>query len=216
MGKKGFFSAKRITGLAVLLALVIVLQVALGQVKIGATSFSLVLIPIVLGGILYGPIAGGLLGFVFGFIVLMYGVTGADPFTAIMFNDHPFWTSVICIGKGTAAGLVAGVLYKVVAKKNVYAATFVAAAVAPMVNTGLFIVGALCFLQDTITTNFLTSGSTMIYFLFIGCAGINFLIEFAVNLIASPSIYRVINIIEGKRPRKKSEEQTNKDEKTEI
>ena len=54
--------------LAILLALVIVLQLWGSNVKIGPTSFSLVLIPIVIGGILLGPRGGGLLGLAFGLI----------------------------------------------------------------------------------------------------------------------------------------------------
>lgn len=60
--KEKYFSAKRITGLAVLLALVVVLQAALGTISIGAVQLNFSLIPIVLGAVLYGAVAGGLLG----------------------------------------------------------------------------------------------------------------------------------------------------------
>lgn len=199
MAKANYFSAKRVTGLAILLALVVVLQTALGSVKIGATSFSLVLIPIVLGGILYGAWAGAFLGFVFGFITLIYGITGADYFTMVLFQAQPVATTLLCILKGATAGFAAGALYKEISKKHEYAAVFTAAAAAPVVNTGLFIVGALCFFKNTLNANFVAQGSTLIYFLFIGCAGVNFLVEFAVNLIAAPSLYRVYHIINGKR-----------------
>lgn len=199
MAKANYFSAKRIAGLAVLLALVIVLQTAFGSIKIGATSFSLVLIPIVLGGILYGAWAGAFLGFVFGLITLIYGISGADYFTMVLFQAQPFATTLLCLLKGTAAGLVAGVLHKEISKKHEYASVFAAAAAAPLVNTGLFILGALCFFQGTLKANFVAEGSTLLYFLFIGCAGVNFIVEFAVNLIAAPSLYRVFHIINGKR-----------------
>ena len=198
MKKEGFFSAKRITGLAVLLALVIVLQLFGGYIRIGATPLSFVLVPIVLAGILYGPIAGGILGFAFGLVVLLQGIFGVDGFTMILFNDHPVWTALLCLVKGAAAGLLSGLTHKLLAKKNAYAGTFAAAVVAPIVNTGLFILGALCFLQDTLKANFV-SGTSVIYFLIIGCAGINFLIELAINLIAAPSIYRVIGIVKGRK-----------------
>ncbi|MBO5479658.1 MAG: ECF transporter S component [Clostridia bacterium] len=200
MESKSFFSAKRITGIAVLTALVIVLQTVLGSIRIGATSFSLVLIPIVLGGVIYGAWTGAFLGFVFGFITLMYGIVGADAFTAILFQNQPLETALLCLVKGTAAGLVSGALYKELSKKNELVAVFLAAAAAPIVNTGLFIGGSLLFLQQTLLVNFVESGSTVVYFLFIGCAGFNFLVEFAVNLVAAPTLYRVIRILEkGKR-----------------
>lgn len=198
MGKKKFFSSRQITGLAVLLALVIVLQLFGGYIRIGATPISLVLVPIVLAGTLYGATAGAILGFAFGVVVLLQGIVGVDAFTMILFNDHPLWTALLCLGKGTAAGFFSGLAYKMVARKNEYVGTFAASVVAPLVNTGLFILGALCFLQDTLKANFI-DGTSVIYFLVIVCAGVNFLIELAINLIATPSIYRVLGIIKGKK-----------------
>ena len=197
IAKRKFFSAKRVTGLAVLLALVIVLQLWGNNIKIGATGLSFVLVPIVLGGVLFGPSAGAFLGLVFGFITLMYGVTGADPFTAVLFAEHPFLTSAVCLVKGTAAGLAAGLLFRLIAKKNGYVGVFVASAAAPVVNTGLFILGAL-LMSDTLSANFVADGSTVLYFLIIGCAGINFLVELAINLMLSPAMYSVIRVVSGR------------------
>ena len=194
IAKRKFFSAKRVTGLAVLLALVIVLQLWGNNIKIGATGLSFVLVPIVLGGVLFGPSAGAFLGLVFGFITLMYGVTGADPFTAVLFAEHPFLTSAVCLVKGTAAGL----LFRLIEKKNGYVGVFVASAAAPVVNTGLFILGAL-LMSDTLSANFVADGSTVLYFLIIGCAGINFLVELAINLMLSPAMYSVIRVVSGRK-----------------
>ncbi len=193
--KKSYFTAKNITYLAVLLALVIVLQIWGGSIKIGATSLSFVLVPIVLGGVLLGIAAGAILGFVFGFIVLMYGITGADAFTALLFNAHPVITSFLCLVKGAAAGAVAGLLYKLISRKNKYVAVFVASAAAPVVNTGLFIIGAL-FMGDFISQTFVPDGQSLMYFLVIGCAGINFIVEFAINILLSPAIFTVNNVLE--------------------
>ena len=108
MERRKYFSAKRITGLAILLSLVIVLQVFGGYFKIGATSLSFVLVPIVLAGILYGAIAGGIMGLAFGIVVLIQGGMGVDPFTLILLEDHLVWTVLLCVVKGTAAGIVSG------------------------------------------------------------------------------------------------------------
>ena len=194
--RKKTLSARRVTGIAVLLALVIVLQVLGGYFKVGATSLSFVLVPIVLGGILYGAWIGAFLGFAFGFVTWMYGVTGADPFTAILFEAQPFATTLLCLGKGIAAGLVSGLVYQFTAKKNKQVGVFAAAATAPIVNTGLFIFGSLVMLKETLMANFVAEGSTIVYFLFIGCAGINFLVELAINLIFAPTLYRLIGVLE--------------------
>lgn len=180
--------------LAILLALVIVLQQFGSSIKVGPTSFSLVLIPIALGGMLLGPGAGAFLGLVFGIIVFLAGATGQDGFTQILFQDHPFLTPLTCLFKGAAAGFCSGLAYKVVSKKNTVVAGFLAAAVTPILNTGLFILGAL-LMSDTLSANFVADGTTVIYFLVIGCAGINFLVEFLVNLITAPGLNMVVNVV---------------------
>lgn len=194
MTKKRFFTSRNIAFLAVLLALVIVLQLWGSAIKIGTTSLSLVLIPIVLGAVMIGSLAGAFLGFAFGLVVLIVGITGVDNFTFILFTDHPVLTSALCLVKGTAAGLVAGLLFRLIQGKNRYAAVITAALSAPIVNTGLFILGAL-LMSGTLSANFVSEGSSVIYFLVIGCAGVNFLIEFAVNLVASPAIYTVAEVV---------------------
>lgn len=200
---RSYFTAKNISYLAVLTALTIVLQIWGGAVKIGPTSISLVLLPIVLGGVILGVWAGAFLGFLFGFIVLMYGVAGADAFTAMLLNVHPFLTSLLCLVKGTAAGLVAGILYKLIAKKNKYVAVFVSAAAAPVVNTGLFILGGLC--MSDIFSDFAAAENyaNTFYYLVLGVAGINFVVEFAINLVLSPAIYTVNRVVETQFARKR-------------
>ncbi len=180
--------------MAILVALIIVLQSFGATIKVGPTSFSLVLIPIALGGMLVGPGGGALLGLIFGIMTLMAGITGQDVFTQILFQDHPFYTALICLGKGTAAGFGAGLIYKLVSKKNSIVGGFLAAASAPILNTGLFILGAL-LVSDTLSANFVAEGSSVMYFLVIGCAGINFIVEFLVNLLVSPGLNMVVNVV---------------------
>ncbi len=209
MKRSHLFSARNIAYFSVLLALVVVLQTCGGFFVISGTSLSFVLVPIVLGSVLLGPIAGGLLGFVFGFIVLMYGVAGTDPFTATLFADTPVMTTLICLVKGIAAGVVPGVLYRALRRVNDYVAIIVAALSAPIVNTGLFILGAF-MISGTIGANFTESGSLseVAYFLFIGCAGINFLIEFAINLVLAPALHRVVVVAERYYSGKTSKKET--------
>ena len=88
--------------------------------------------------------------------------------------------------------MLGGLTYNVLMKKNKYVATFVASAVVPVVNTAVFILGALT-MYNTIATNF---SQDVLYFLVITCAGVNFLIEFAVNLVVAPAIYTVVNVLE--------------------
>ena len=203
MKKSKFYSAKNIATLAVLLALVIVLQLV-GTVigNLGVTAPSLVLIPIVLGAVLLGPAGGAILGFAFGLVVVLAGIFGMDKFTFILFSDHPFLTVLICLVKGTAAGIASGLIFKALRGKNENAAVITASLAAPIVNTGLFILGAL-LMSDTLNANFVADGQTVLYFLVIGCAGLNFIFEFIINAVASPAIYTVWRIV-GKKSGKVS------------
>ena len=195
----------RLTMLAILTALVVVLQLTGTAIKIpGGTSISLTLVPIVLGAMILGPVGGAWLGFLFGLIVYLMGVFGADAFTFILFTDHPLLTAMVCFGKGIAAGVVPALIYKALFKKDPAIATFVAAGAAPIVNTGLFILGALT-MSDTLSANFVAEGSTVIYFLAIVCAGINFIFEFLLNMILSPAL-NIVMIEIGIVPRKKPTE----------
>ena len=67
-----------------------------------------------------------------------------------------------------------------------------AAGVVPIVNTAVFIIGALT-MYNVIATNF---SENVLYFLVIVCAGVNFLIEFAVNLLVAPAIHAVIRVLD--------------------
>lgn len=194
MERKARLRILHLVQMAILVALIIVLQSFGANIRIGPTSVSLVLIPIALGGMLVGPGGGALLGLIFGIMTLMAGVTGQDFFTQVLFQDHPLLTALICLGKGTAAGFGAGLIYKLVSKRNSIVAGFLAAASAPILNTGLFILGALT-VSDTLASNFVAEGSTVIYFLVIGCAGINFILEFLVNLLVSPGLNMVVNVV---------------------
>lgn len=194
MEEKSFFTAKNVTILGVLTAIIVVLQIFGSYFRIGTISLSFVLVPIVIGGILTGVIGGTILGFIFGVITLVMGVVGADQFTFILFSDHPFLTILTCVIKGSAAGFMSGFVYKLLKDKNLTLSTFVASAVAPIVNTGLFIVGAFC-MADTLNSNFVAENSNVVYFIFIGCAGINFLIELAINLVLAPSVCKIIKAV---------------------
>ena len=199
MTTKSFFSAKRVTGIAVLLALVVVLQAFGGSIAIGVVQLNFTLIPIVLGAVLFGPLVGGLLGFACGVVVFVQVMMGLGPFYAIIWTHTPLLAALTCIVKTTVAGLVAGWLFQLLAKKNTYVALFVASGAVPIINTGLFIVGCL-LMNDSITIfqntlpDFL--GMNMFVFILVGLVTFNFFIELAINLIVAPTLHRVIGVVD--------------------
>ena len=135
---------KTLVGMAIFTAIVVVLQLIASFVKFGFFTPSLVLIPIVIGTAIYGIKAGAWLGFVFGVVVLIACITGADQGGYLMWGVNPAVTALICVGKGVACGALAGLTYQLLHHKNQILATVAAAVVCPVVNTGLFCLGAVC------------------------------------------------------------------------
>ena len=167
-----------------------VLQLLGSFIKVGPFAVSLVLIPIVVGAAVYGVKAGAWLGFVFGVVVTIAVVTGADAGGYIMFSARPVMTVIVCLLKGTAAGYVAGLVYRAISKKNALAGVIVAAAAAPVVNTGLFVLAMLLFYQPQLQA---WAGDTAVAtYIVTGLVGVNFLLELGVNLVLSPTITRLI------------------------
>ena len=191
--------------LALLTAVILVLQFTGVAIRLpipGATNISLVLIPIALGAMLLGPAAGAFLGFVFGMVVYISGgVMHLDFFTGFLFDNNPVITAGICIVKSTLAGFLSGVAYKALSKHKRLGllAVFVGAAIVPLVNTAVFCLGCLVIL-DTIQGVMSAAGigGTAVHFIFIGCAGLNFVFELAVNLIFSPALERIIRTVSKK------------------
>ncbi len=179
---------KMIVGIALITAMVVVLQLVGSFIKFGPFSVSLVLVPIVVGAALYGRVSGGWLGLVFGVVVLLSG-------DAAFFMEYsPFWTMVIVLVKGTAAGLCAGLVYSFFKPKGELLAAIIAAAVCPIVNTGIFLIGGYCFLLDAIKALMGDSGGSVIAYMFVGLVGLNFVFELLFNLILSPTIVRIIKM----------------------
>ncbi len=209
---KGFFTAKNIAYVAVLLALVIVLQTFGGTVAIGPVQLNFTLIPIVVGAILLGPYVGALLGFACGIVVLVQVIMGLSPFYTVIWTNSPVVTVLTCVVKTTAAGLLAGYVYRWISKKNSLIAVFVASGLVPIVNTGLFILGCLCMSNAIkVFQGDLGQGSMNVFvFIVVILVTWNFFIEFAINLLLAPAIHRVVIVVEkfiGKQVKKKGEPQ---------
>ena len=193
---------RKLTGLAILTAVVVILQLLGSFIRFGVFSISLVLIPIVVGAAMYGALAGAWLGLVFSVVVL---IMDSAAFMVI----HPLGTVVTVILKGTLAGLAAGLVYRPLHKTGVFLTieakekevwrtdlgVAVSAIVCPVVNTGLFLLGCLCFFMPTIrqwaaAAGFEDAGTYMI----VGFVGGNFLFEVLFNILLSPLVVRLVEL----------------------
>ncbi|MCI8589815.1 MAG: ECF transporter S component [Clostridiales bacterium] len=179
--------------MALLAAIVVVLQLLSYSIKLGTFNLTLVLIPVVLGAVLFGPKEGAFLGGVFGVVVLIACISGMDAGGNILWNVNPFLTAVVCILKGAAGGLVSALVYRALSKTNDFVGTMAAAIVCPVVNTGLFCLCLFLFFRDTLTA--WAGGNDLVTYIFVSLIGVNFLIELGVNVVFGPAIKTILKAI---------------------
>lgn len=187
-----------LVGVALLIAVMIVLQFigTILPIKIGPVSISLVLIPIVIGAAVYGPYAGAVLGAAFGIITYIFCVNGMDGGGHMVFQASPGLCFLVVMAKGILCGLIAGLIYKLVSRKNGYVGMLCAAIVCPIVNTGTFLLGMRFFFMDVLKQ--WAGGSNIAGYVLTGIILINFLPELALNVAVSPASQRIIQVVRRK------------------
>ena len=184
---------QKIVGIGLFTAIIVALQLLAASIKFGPFSITLVLAPIVIGAALYGIGAGAWLGVAFGVSVLISG--DAAAFMTI----NPAGTVVTVLLKGILAGLVAGLIYKALEKKNKTVAVVLAGIACPIVNTGIFLAGCYLFFQEWLVSVFGTTGFAAVV---TGLVSVNFAVELGINMVLASVIVRVIDI--GKKQLKKN------------
>lgn len=127
------------------LALLVAVQIAmrllgLGKVPVGPLNMSFLTLPIAVGAVCMGPLAGLVLGAVFGAFSLYDAVTGVGGMTSVFFTISPVHTVILCVGMRMLMGVACGYVFKLCRKvdaKGVWS-YFVGAVSAPLLNTLLF------------------------------------------------------------------------------
>ena len=193
-----FFTAKNVALLGILIAIVIVLQLFASAIPMFGVTLNFSLIPIALAGITMGWIGGAIVGFSCGLVVFItMAVLGQEPSTAFLFQTNPVILTLMCIGKTTVAGIVSGLLYKLISKKNSALAVGVASIIIPIVNSGVYMLGIVLMKESAAQFMGLTSSSASVVFSVVfGIIWLNFVLEMAINTIFTPIIYRVIRVID--------------------
>lgn len=179
----------KLTAAGIFAAIVVVLQCTLGLIVIPGTTVNLnfVLIPIVIAGIIYGPFVGSVAGLAFGVTVFIQCLTGTQAFGALLLGINWFYCFVLCVIRGLLIGLVPAYIWKWCSGiKNNYVRALVPSIVAPVLNTGLFLLGYAVFYNEHMHSLMDETGAGMFYLLFILLAGFNFIFELATSVVLIP------------------------------
>lgn len=194
----------KLVQLAMLVALIFVMQylgtIATSALKGVGVELSFVLIPIVIGAFLLGPIEGAILGLVFGIMTVVLTVTAPSSSMYIIFDANPALFSILAIAKAVLAGFGSGLIYKALGKvfkgKFNYLSTLIASASAPIINTSIYLLGMTCFFSDVISEKF--SGGQNVFVFLVLLIWVNFAIELGINIVLTPAIIRIVEVVKKK------------------
>ena len=115
----------------------------------------------------------------------------------LLIATNPFLTAVICITKTTLAGLLAGLCYRAICKASKYRAlnVLLPAALCPIINTGIFCLGMYFGFGSALQSSEAfgaAASASLISFVLIGLAGVNFIYELLTNVVVCPIICKAL------------------------
>lgn len=177
-------NTKKFATLSIFSAIIIVLQIIATYINFGGFPITLTLIPIIVAGAIYGPFIGMLMGLVFGGIVSIMVVTGADPSGAVMFASHPIITVLTCLLKGGLAGLLGATSYSII--KNNKLGIVIDTIITPVTNTLTLYISLILFFE--------TSFAAMVA----AFMSINFIIELIINIAIAPGLVNLIQRVKSR------------------
>lgn len=143
MNRRKKLDVRYLTQLSLLVAIEVVMKtIGLGSVPVGPLYMSFLTVPIAVGAIVLGPLAGMILGGVFGFVSFMDAIKGASVMTSNLLAVSPVHTFVLCFAMRVLMGMCVGLVYRFMTRICVQNTVncFVTSLSAPLLNT-LFFMG---------------------------------------------------------------------------
>ena len=185
-----------LTQISVLSALLILFGLTkLGYIQAGVVEITINVIPVAVGAIVLGPLAGTILGAVFG-LTSFWQCFGMSAFGVALMNYSPFFAAVVCIVPRVLVGLFTGLIYRGLSKKvkNITFSCGAASLACPILNTILFMGAFVLFYSNSAYLNELygsTGASNVIAFI-AALVGVNGIIEAVVCFIVATSASRAL------------------------
>ena len=198
------FSTVQLTELALFIAIIIAMKATgLTSIPVGPLVMTLAMIPIALGAMLMGPLAGGVLGMVYGFTSLYDAVTGASAMTGIFFQLSPIHTIILCVVTRTIVGVAAGYLFRLFRKidKTNTICYYLGGLITPLLNTILFMgyIVLVFYHTDYIQERISILGATGPLTFIVLTVGVQGIVEAVSGLIISGSVGKALAVFLGKQ-----------------
>lgn len=191
--KKKTFSTRYLAEVALFVGIILVMKITgLSSIPVGPLVMTFTMIPIAIGAMLLGPLAGTILGAFFGLTSLYDAITGKSAMTHFFFQESPILTVLLCVGTRALVGATVGWLFRALSKvdKKHTWSYFAGGLAAPLLNT-LFFMGfiVLVFYRSEFVQNLVSKlGATGPIMFIVLAVGVQGLVEAATGLIIGGAI----------------------------
>lgn len=192
-------NTRYITELGLFIGVILLMKITgLSSIPVGPLVMTFTMIPIAVGAMLLGPLAGTILGAFYGLMSLYDAITGKSLMTGFFFQYSPVMTVLLCVGTRTLVGYVTGLLFRIFQKVDRHRiwSYFAGGLLAPMLNT-LFFMGFIVlffyqttYIQDKVAEKAITN-SLMYVILTVGVQG---LIEWATGLVIGGGVAKGVAV----------------------
>ena len=137
---------KRMVQLALMISIIFVMAFSpLGYLRTPGLTITFLTVPVAVGAVLMGPLAGAVCGLAFGITSLITAMTGGSPFSSMLLSINPLALAFTCLVPRVLCGLIFAALRP--RFKN--ASYFIACLACPLLNTVLFMSSLILFFYNT-------------------------------------------------------------------
>jgi uncharacterized membrane protein len=179
---------------AILTAIIILMAFTpLGYLKIGPVEITFLTLPVVIGAVMIGPLAGAFLGLVFGMTSLVQ-CFGISLFGTTLFGISPILTIILCLVPRVLMGWLVGLIFQALQKPawSHRLWSFVIASLSgSALNTILFVGGLIFFFGQS---DYIRSFGPNTWAIIVLLTGINATVEAGVVMVAGGAITKALSV----------------------
>ena len=190
-------NTKRMVQLAIYIAIIILMAFTpLGYLKLHIIDITLIVIPVAVGAITLGPMAGAVLGLTFG--ITSFILSFSSPLGAMMLDINPIFRVITCIVPRVLCGWLTGLIYMAIKKNDKLSKASVATAnlACPILNTVLFMSSLMLFYYNTPTIQDMADSLGVVnpVALVFAMVGVNALIEAVACFVIGTTVTKAVQV----------------------
>ncbi|MBO4336894.1 MAG: ECF transporter S component [Lachnospiraceae bacterium] len=185
--------------LALMVAITLLMALTpLGYIKTPVLSVTLLTVPVAVGAILLGPVAGAMCGLAFGMTSFVNGLMGTGSVLVTgLIQINPLFTFIVTVVARILVGLFTGLIFKGLYKgeKTRPVSYYVASLCCPLLNTVLFMGFLMLFFYNTpvIQASAEKFGTTNPFSLVIAMVGVQGAIEAVTCFVIASAVSRILH-----------------------